>query len=43
MGLPEYGKVVLDPPFLDLAVTVGLFTVFVTVATILFVRHGRNR
>jgi ABC-2 type transport system permease protein len=43
VGHPEYSKVVLEPPFLDLAVTLGLFTVFVTVGTILFVRHERNR
>jgi len=42
-GLPEYERVVLDPPVINLAVTLGLFVVFVGIGTVLFVRHERNR
>jgi ABC-2 type transport system permease protein len=42
-GTPDYAKVVLEPPLLDLAVTVALFVVFLTAGTYLFVRRERNR
>ncbi len=42
-GKPEYGAAVLNPPMLDLAVTVGFILVFVVVGTYLFVRADRNR
>ena len=42
-GKPEYAAVVLNPAWLDLAVTVGLFLVFTVVGTYLFVRADRNR
>jgi len=34
---------VLNPAWLDLAVTVGLFLFFTIVGTIMFVRADRNR
>jgi ABC-2 type transport system permease protein len=42
-GKPEYAAVVLNSPWLDLAVTVGFFLVFTIVGTYLFVRADRNR
>jgi len=42
-GKPEYGAAVLNPPMVDLAVTVGFILVFVIVGTYLFVRADRNR
>src|SRR5437763_1544967 len=42
-GHPDYGKIVLDPPLLNLAMTAVLFVVFLGVGTVLFVRHERNR
>ena len=42
-GKPEYAAVVLNPAWLDLAVTVGLFLVFTIVGTFMFVRADRNR
>ncbi len=42
-GTPDYDKVVLDPPTIDLLVTFGLFAIFVAIGTFLFVRHERNR
>lgn len=42
-GTPDYDKVVLEPPTLDLLVTLGLFAIFVSIGTFLFVRHERNR
>jgi ABC-2 type transport system permease protein len=42
-GFPEYEKVVLDSPLVDVAVTVGLFILFVGLGTVMFVRHERNR
>jgi ABC-2 type transport system permease protein len=42
-GHPDYDKIVLDPPLLNLIVTSVLFVVFLGVGTVLFVRHERNR
>jgi len=42
-GRPEYVRVVLDSPVLDLVVIGGMFTIFLTVGTALFVRSERNR
>lgn len=42
-GSPEYERVVLDAPLLDLAVTVALFAAFIGLGTVLFVRRERNR
>ena len=42
-GKPEYAAAVLHGPWLDLAVTVGYFLVFMIVGTVLFVRADRNR
>ena len=42
-GKPEYATAVLNPAWLDLAVTVGLFLAFTIVGTIMFVRADRNR
>lgn len=42
-GRPEYSKVVLDPPLVDLAVITGLFAFFLVAGTALFVRAERNR
>lgn len=42
-GKPEYAYAVLNPAWLDLAVTIGLFVVFTLVGTYLFVRTDRNR
>jgi ABC-2 type transport system permease protein len=42
-GKPEYAFAVLHPWWLDLAVTVGFFLVFMIVGTLLFVRADRNR
>ena|SRR5438105_1793263 len=42
-GQPDYSRVVLDQPALDLAVTLALFGVFLAVGTALFVRGERYR
>jgi ABC-2 type transport system permease protein len=42
-GTTEYALVVLEPPLLDLVVTVAMFVVFLTTGTYLFVRRERNR
>jgi ABC-2 type transport system permease protein len=42
-GHPDYDKIVLDPPLLNLLITAVLFVVFLGVGTVLFVRHERNR
>jgi ABC-2 type transport system permease protein len=42
-GRPDYQKVVLDPPLVNLGITVILFVVFLAVGTVLFVRRERNR
>jgi ABC-2 type transport system permease protein len=42
-GKPEYVYTVLNPPLLDLTVTVAFFLVFSIVGTFLFVRSDRNR
>jgi ABC-2 type transport system permease protein len=43
LGQPDYAKVVLEGPVVDLAITAVLFTVFLGVGTYLFVRGERNR
>ena len=42
-GQPAYPQVVLESPWLDLAVMVVMFLVCFVAGTILFVRHERNR
>jgi len=42
-GLPEFGKVVLDPVLLNAVVAAGLFVIFLVAGTTLFVRNERNR
>jgi ABC-2 type transport system permease protein len=42
-GQPDYRAVVLDPPIVDLTVTILLFMAFLAIGTVLFVRHERNR
>jgi ABC-2 type transport system permease protein len=42
-GHPDYGKIVLDPPLLDLSVTLAMFVVFLGLGTALFVRRERYR
>ena len=42
-GRPEYSKIVLDPPLVDLVVIAGMFIVFLVIGTALFVRNERNR
>ena len=42
-GRPEFSRVVLDPPIVDLAVIAGMFVVFLVIGTALFVRNERNR
>lgn len=42
-GKPEFSKVVLYPPIVDLIIIAMLFTIFITVGTFLFVRNERNR
>jgi ABC-2 type transport system permease protein len=42
-GLPDYKRVVVEGPVVDLAVTAVLFCVFLGLGTVLFVRGERNR
>lgn len=42
-GTPEYGKIVLYNPVIDLMVIVGMFVIFIFVGTWLFVKNERNR
>lgn len=42
-GKPEYVKVVIANPFLDLLVIAAMFLVFISFGTYLFVRNERNR
>lgn len=42
-GTPEYSKVVLFSPWLDLVVVGSMFLVFMVVGTYLFVKNERNR
>jgi ABC-2 type transport system permease protein len=42
-GHPDYSKIVLDPPLLDLSVTLAMFVVFLGLGTALFVRRERYR
>lgn len=43
LGKPEYAKVVLYNPFIDLIVIVSMFLFFLVIGTFLFVRNERNR
>jgi ABC-2 type transport system permease protein len=43
LGRPDYARVVLEGPFVDLIVTVVMFGVFLVIGTFLFVRGERNR
>ncbi len=43
MGKPEYATAVLNPLWLDLGVTVGLFLIFTIVGTYFFVRADRGK
>lgn len=43
LGKPEYAAAVLNPLWLDLGVTVGLFLLFTIVGTYFFVRADRGR
>lgn len=42
-GRPEYDRLVLEPPAVDLFITVVLSAAFVALGTFFFVRHERNR
>lgn len=42
-GKPEYGKVVLYNPIIDLSVIAGLLLLFIVIGTYLFVKNERNR
>lgn len=42
-GQPEYSKVVLQDPFINLVIILGMFVVFLTVGTYFFVKNERNR
>ncbi len=42
-GKPEYAAAVLNSPWLDAGVSLGLFLVFTIVGTVMFVRADRNR
>ena len=40
---PEYARVVLAPPLVNMAIMAALFALFLVVGTYLFVRTERNR
>src|SRR5581483_1471407 len=42
-GQPDYDKVVLQPPLVNLVVMASMFAVFLVAGTFLFVRRERNR
>jgi ABC-2 type transport system permease protein len=42
-GQPDYDKVVLQPPLVNLAIMAAMFAVFLVAGTLLFVRRERNR
>ena len=42
-GMPEYHKVVLYNPFIDFVVMSGMFLLFITIGTFLFVKNERNK
>jgi ABC-2 type transport system permease protein len=42
-GLPDYARLVLDPPLVSLTISAVLFVLFLAIGTLLFVRHERNR
>jgi ABC-2 type transport system permease protein len=43
LGQPEYEKVVLQPPAVNLAIMGAMFVVFLVAGTVLFVRREQNR
>lgn len=43
LGDPDFTKVVLDSPTLNLAIMTAMFAVFLVIGTALFVRNERNR
>lgn len=43
VGKPEYAKIVLFNPLIDLAVMAGMFLVFITIGTYLFVKNEKNK
>lgn len=43
VGSPDYSRVVLGPPAVNLAIMAVLFAVFLAIGTVMFVRHERNR
>ncbi len=43
LGRPEYSKVVIYNPLIDFTIMAGLFVIFLSVGTYLFVRNERNR
>jgi ABC-2 type transport system permease protein len=42
-GTPEYSKIVLHNPLVNLLAIIALFTVFLSIGTFLFIRNERNR
>lgn len=42
-GSPEYARVVIIDPLIDLSIIVAMFLVFISLGTFLFVRNERNR
>jgi ABC-2 type transport system permease protein len=42
-GQPEYEKVVLQPPLVNLTIMGAMFAVFLVAGTVLFVRREQNR
>jgi ABC-2 type transport system permease protein len=43
LGQPDYEKVVLQPPLVNLAIMGAMFAVFLVAGTVLFVRREQNR
>lgn len=43
LGTPEYDSVVLNPLWVNLAVVIGLFVIFLSIGTWLFVRNEKRR
>lgn len=42
-GQPEYARIVIANPLIDIAIIAAMFFVFITAGTFLFVRNERNR
>ncbi len=42
-GAPEYSKIVINSVFTNLVVIIGMFTIFLVLGTVLFVRNEKNR